>query len=253
MTKRSLLVIIVGMLKQFWQGLIDVVYPRVCLSCKRSLKNITSVENLVCCRCWDGLKRNIPPFCFSCGRHLDTGSNSNICPGCREKKLYFDRAFSPCAYEGAARELIRQFKYNRKEYLAPALSSLMVEFIREYNLPVAETDFIVPIPLHKSRLRQREFNQAEALAGIIAAKFNKPLLPHALGRLRRTKTQTGLKDNERFLNVKGSFAAPENMNLKGKNILLIDDVLTTGATSSEAAYALKRGGANKVFVLTLAN
>lgn len=129
----------------------------------------------------------------------------------------------------------------------------MVDFVREYELPIAETDFIIPVPLHRSRMRQREFNQAEALAGFIAEAFNKQLLAYALKRRRRTKTQTGLKDKERFLNVRDSFILAQGLNLKNKNILLIDDVLTTGATSSEAAYALKAGGADKVYVLTLAN
>lgn len=241
------------MLARVWHSLIDVIYPRVCLSCKRSLKSTASIENLICSGCWINLKKNLPPFCFSCGRHLDNTINSNICSGCREKKLYFNRAFSPCVYEGAAKELIHQFKYKNKEYLAAALSRLMIDFIHEYNLPIRETDFIIPVPLHKSRMRQREFNQAEALARFIAGKFNKPLLAGALKRQRHTKTQTGLKDKERFLNVKGSFILARDLNLKSKNILLIDDVLTTGATSSEAACVLKAGGADKVFVLTLAN
>lgn len=129
----------------------------------------------------------------------------------------------------------------------------MIEFIKEYNLPIGYIDFIIPIPLHRIRLREREFNQAEVLARNIAREFNKDLLNNNLIRHRLTKTQTDLEENERILNVKDSFRVLEKKCLKGKNILLIDDVLTTAATSSEAAYALKNAGANMVFVLTLAN
>jgi len=145
------------------------------------------------------------------------------------------------------------FKYKDKDYLGLTLSRLMVEFIREYNLPMDFIDLVVPVPLHKTKLREREFNQAEILSNHIASQFNKKLLPDALMRLRHTKTQTELEMDERMINVKGSFSAAKNKDLKGKNILLVDDVLTTGATSSEAAYALKNAGAHIVFVLTLAN
>jgi ComF family protein len=111
----------------------------------------------------------------------------------------------------------------------------------------------MPVPLHKTRLREREFNQAQILSNHIARKFNKKVSHDNLRRLRLTKTQTELEIGERLLNVKGSFTATKKEDIKGKNILLVDDVLTTGATCSEAACALKDAGANIVFVLTLAN
>jgi ComF family protein len=129
----------------------------------------------------------------------------------------------------------------------------MVEFIREYNMPIELMDFIIPIPLHKTRLREREFNQAQILSNHIGAEFNKKIINNNLIRRRQTKTQTDLEDRQRFLNIEGSFWVDNKEDIKGKNILLVDDVLTTGATSSEAAYVLKQAGANIVFVLTLAN
>ncbi|MBU3958540.1 MAG: ComF family protein, partial [Candidatus Omnitrophica bacterium] len=210
--------------------------------------------NLVCIECWEKIKRNMPPFCHSCGRHLKMGKSlKNICPLCIKKLLHFDRAFSPCVYEGTIKELIHHFKYRSKDYLGLSLSRLMIEFIREYNLPLELIDFIIPIPLHKTRLREREFNQAQILSDYIAKEFNKEILHDSLRRLRYTKTQTELEETQRFLNVKGGFSVSRKEMIKGKNILLVDDVLTTGATSSEAAYALKDAGATIVFVLTLAN
>ena len=129
----------------------------------------------------------------------------------------------------------------------------MIEFVREYDLPMDFIDFIIPVPLYKTRLREREFNQAQILSNYIAGEFNKTVLPDSLMRSRNTKTQTELERNKRLLNVKNSFSVIKKDDIKGKNLLLVDDVLTTAATSSEAAYALKNAGANIVFVLTLAN
>jgi len=167
--------------------------------------------------------------------------------------LHFNRAFSPCVYEGAIKNLIHEFKYKGKDHLGRPLSKLMTDFIKEYNLATDCLDFIVPIPLHKTRLREREFNQAEILAKHIAEEFKKDLLSDCLIRHRHTKTQTDLENNQRLLNVKGSFSVNRGRDLKGKNVLLVDDVLTTGATSSEAANVLRSAGADIVFVLTLAN
>jgi len=241
-----------NMLRKVLNLLADIVYPKTCLVCKRNLKGIACIDNFVCTQCWAKIKRNIPPFCRSCGRHLEKPLQ-NICPACVRRKLHFDRAFSPCVYEGVLKELIHAFKYQGKDYLGPTLSRLMIEFIEEYNLPMELLDLVIPVPLHRARLREREFNQAQILSNHIARKFNKKVLPDTLRRLRFTKTQTELEIDERLLNVKNSFTATQKEEIKGKNILLVDDVLTTGATCSEAAYALKEAGANIVFVLTLAN
>lgn len=242
------------MLKEMINGLVDIIYPKICLVCKKNLKAKSSRDNLVCLDCWTKIKRNLPPFCFFCGRHLDAvNSFKNVCFGCTKKQLHFDRAFSPCVYEGAIKKLIHEFKYKGKDYLGPTLSSLMTEFIKEYPLLVDYIDFVIPVPLYKTRLREREFNQAEVLSKSIAVEFKKHLLNNHLIRHRPTKTQTELEEKDRFVNVKDSFSVKEKESIKGKNILLIDDVLTTAATSSEAAFTLKNAGANIVFVMTLAN
>ncbi|MDO8663044.1 MAG: ComF family protein [Candidatus Omnitrophota bacterium] len=241
------------MLFRFIRRLTDIAYPKVCLACKRKL-DAFNTDGYICNGCRLKIKRNLPPFCASCGRHLEKKSlNKNICPACLKKRLHFDRAFSPCLYEGVTKELIHEFKYKSKDHLGKPLSKIMIEFIKEYELPVDYLDFIIPIPLHKARLREREFNQAEILSRQIALEFKKDLITDALYRHRLTKTQTGLATDKRFANVKESFFVSQDSDLKNKNILIVDDVLTTGATSSEAALSLKDAGANIVFVLTLAN
>jgi ComF family protein len=234
-------------------GLKDIVYPRACLICKGDLSK-TCADELVCIKCWKAIKKNTPPFCRRCGRSLDKKSLAkNICSACLKRPLDFDRAFAPCVYEGPIKELIREFKYNNKDYLAPVLSGLMTDFIRDYDVPVGFLDLIIPVPLHPARLRQREFNQAELLSRQIAALYNKTVSSDNLVRLRHTKNQAELESTERLTNVKGSFSLKAPELIKGKNILLVDDVLTTGATSSEASKVLKKAGAYIVFVLTLAN
>lgn len=242
------------MLGSLLNSLADIISPKTCITCKDKLKGKTAVDEVICLPCWDKIKVNKPPFCRACGRHL--GKNNflkHFCPECLKRKLEFDRAFSPCVYEGAVKNLIHEFKYNNKDHLAATLAKPMISFIKEYQLPMDYLDLIVPIPLHKTKLREREFNQAELLSNIIAKEFNKKILPQALERNRITKTQTELAVNERISNVKGAFSLAKEANLKNKNILLVDDVLTTGATCSEAASVLKDNGANIVFVLTLAN
>ncbi len=128
----------------------------------------------------------------------------------------------------------------------------MNEFIRDYRLPIEHLDFIIPVPLHKSRLRQREFNQAEILSRQIAQEFTKTVLTDNLTRIKPTRTQTELTFAQRCQNMEQSFSVPKPEIFKDTNLLLIDDVLTTGATATQAAKCLKASGAKKVLLLTLA-
>lgn len=241
------------MLRQFLQSLRDILYPKTCLACKSRVSAVMD-EDLICKTCYSEIKINLPPFCVACGRHLERNNlNKNICPACVRNRLHFDRAFSPCVYDGVTKKLIHEFKYKGKDNLGKPLSKIMINFIKEYSLPLNYLDYIIPMPLHKTKLREREFNQAEILSMYIAREFKKDLASGVLLRHRQTKTQTELRNKERFLNVANSFSVDSRLSLKEKNLLLIDDVLTTGATSSEAALALKNAGAQTVFVLTLAN
>jgi competence protein ComFC len=243
------------MIKFSWllKGLRDIIYPKLCLICKQKLTSC-SIDGFVCPDCWAKIKKNTPPFCRRCGRQLQGNALAkNICASCVRSSPHFDRAFSPCSYEGITKELIHEFKYKKKDYLGYTLNRLLIEFIREYNIPMDMMERIIPVPLHKTRMREREFNQAQVLAAYIAGEFKIKMLENSLIRHRYTKTQTDLEGPERLLNVRDSFLVKEDGAIQGKNILLVDDVLTTGATSSEAASALKQAGANIVFVATLAN
>lgn len=241
------------MIRRLINNFIDILYPKFCLICHSRVKD-NDLDNLVCLNCWSKIKKNVPPFCRRCGRNIkDNPILKNICGQCQRIDFGFDRALSPCRYEGVLKELISQFKYQGKDYLGRTLSRLLIDFVREYNLELNLFDVIMPVPLHKRKLREREFNQAQILSEFLASKLNMELSKEELMRIRDTSTQTDLTDRMRWINVKDSFTVKKENNLKRKNILLIDDVLTTGATCSEAARVLKEAGAAVVFVLTLAN
>jgi competence protein ComFC len=241
------------MLKGLFGGLVDIVYPRKCPACKENLLDRAGTD-FICGACRQSIKHNLPPFCHSCGRRLDRkGFTKNICPSCLKNRMHFDRAFSPCVYDGPIKELIHEFKYNGRDYLGPHLSKIMTDFIKEYHIGIDYLDAVLPVPLSEPRLREREFNQAQILAKDIAEAFNKELLVDTLCRSHCNKAQAELTHTERMINVSGTFSVRRSDKVSGKNLIIIDDVLTTGATSSEAARALKDAGANIVFVLTLAN
>jgi ComF family protein len=241
------------MLQGLLKGLKDLIYPNCCLVCKNKIAP-PDQQQLICAGCWGKVEQNLPPFCARCGRHLDSQAiEKNACKSCSRLNFYFDRAFSPCQYTGTVKKLIHEFKYSGKDYLGKPLGKLMQTFIRDYQLPIAHLDFLVPIPLHKSRQREREFNQAEILSQEVAREFDKKVLTDFFIRVKPTKTQTELTYQERCQNVEKSFAVTKPELIKNANLLLIDDVLTTGATSSEAAKSLKEAGAKIVILLTLAS
>ncbi|MFZ5801063.1 MAG: ComF family protein [Candidatus Omnitrophota bacterium] len=219
------------MLRDFLNGLLNLIYPNHCLLCKR---HSLDAEPLILCQsCTDKLEKNPPPFF-------------------RKGNYYFEQCFSPFQYSGPMEDLIHLFKYRNRPQLAKPLSQIMIKFMEEYNLALKGFDCLAPIPLHPSKLREREYNQSELLAQPLAAAFNIPLSVGNLQRRRFTQPQSSLKKEARWDNVRGAFAVKEAAGFTGRKILIVDDLLTTGATCNEAARVLKESGAECVDVLTLA-
>lgn len=241
------------MLRQIAKGLKELIYSDCCPGCGDKMLP-DKPRKFICASCRDKLEMNLPPFCVSCGRHLEGASvERNTCPACLKVKFNFDRAFSPCRYSGTIKKLIHEFKYSGDDYLGEGLGEIMNDFIKEYRLPIADMDFIIPVPLHKSRLREREFNQAKILSDKVAGEFDKTVLPQVLMRSKATRTQTELDPEERRLNLEKGFCVTRPELVREKNLLLVDDVFTTGATSNQAASSLKEAGARRVILLTLAS
>ncbi len=190
-----------------------------------------------------------PPRCEVCRR---MGAEA-LCESC-EKKITFLRptAFihSVGIYESALKSAILRFKFKKRANLAEPLGILLVKYIN-HNLDMNDVDFIVPVPLHERRLRERGFNQSELLAHVITKYYDVPTISGLLFRARETHPQFDLPRTERLKNVRGAFEVKGSNLLKEKNLLLLDDIYTTGSTVSECTRVLKEGGAQKVHVLTL--
>ncbi len=223
------------MIPAIFKAAAGIIYPARCSNCRDKL-GPADANKLICRTCLKKIVMNTPPFDREYG----------------VKDARFDRAIWACAYEGTIKEIIHSFKYRHKIKLGRLLSGLMLNFIQEYRLPLTRCDYIIPIPLSLARLREREFNQAQIIAADISGALKIPLLNNALTRGRHSKPQAELSRQERLTNLKGAFAIRREEELNGKDILLIDDVLTTGATASEAARVLKEAGANSVSVFTAA-
>lgn len=239
------------MFKTLWKGLVNIVYPNICLLCRRPIVNEASS---ICSNCSGEIERNTPPFCQKCGRHIYKTTNElGLCLFCQENQLHFKRAFSACPYEGKVRELIALFKYKGKLALAKPLANILTDFVKQYKIALQHMDVIMPIPLHSVRLREREYNQSQLLAREIANEFGIKLENNNLVRIKNTTPQISLSDKQRWQNVTGAFKLRRKKSVFDKNILLIDDLITTGATCSEATYILKDSGAKDIYVLTLAS
>lgn len=189
-------------------------------------------------------------FCVQCRSAFRTPfplDEQGRCGLCRRGARGFDAAYSFGFYEDELRELIHLFKYNRIQTLAKPLGRLLAQALpREGSF-----DVIVPMPLHWRKRWQRGFNQAELLAREISGRTQIPVVP-AMRRVRFTSTQAGLTSARRRQNVSGAFRAVRKAGLAGRRVLLVDDVMTTGATAAACARALKLAGARQVTLLTVA-
>lgn len=174
------------------------------------------------------------------------------CPACRGKNFNFRRAFSSCIYEEPLKQLIHLFKYKSKLKLRKLFAAILIRFVKDYFLPIRDYDILVPIPMHPARLREREFNHSQILAEELSFEFKIPVSFDNIIRSRHGAPQAALSEKERMKNVKGAFRIKRPECFLNKNILIIDDVFTTGSTVSEIALLLNDNNAKAVDVLTLA-
>lgn len=230
------------------QAAIAIVYPPVCVACQAA----TGEAQALCAVCWSGLPLIERPYCERLGTPfaIDLGPGL-LSPAAIADPPVFDRARAACRFDGTARELVHRLKYGDRTELALTLGRMMAQAGHEL---LGEAEIVAPIPLHRSRLWSRRFNQAAALADVIARQAGRPLAPMLLARVRRTRRQIGLSRSQRADNLQGAFRVPQatRPQVEGRRVLLIDDVLTTGATANAAARALLRAGARAVDVLTFA-
>ncbi len=231
-------------LKEFAKGLINTLIPKVCLLCGKRLKS----KKFLCEKCQD-FERNISPFCSKCGIGISPDSKTKLCQRCRSKKFYFIKNLSPFIFKEPLSKLIHLFKYKSFRFLGDFFSEKLIEFIQNLHIPLEDYHFISSVPLHKRKLREREFNQSKLLAKNISNHFGIPY-KEVLGVKQYLDSQVNKTAKKRTIDIRGNFYIIGEV--KDKNIILIDDVFTTGATLSECAKTLKEKGTKKVLTITLA-
>jgi len=227
-----------------FSSLLNLILPPTCYLCGRVIES-----SGFCSSCIEGFRFITGPICPTCGvPFVSQEVEDHPCGRCIKVRRPFHKARSIGVYEGGLLEAVHSFKYNGKTALARPLGRMMAEAITrpsDYHL-------IIPIPLHRIRLRERGFNQSLLLAREMSNTLGIPIDYINLKRVRPTEPQINLKGRDRLKNVKGAFAVADEKAFKGKRILLVDDIYTTGATVSECARALKKAKVERVDVLTLA-
>ena len=208
------------MLRNIRQGVLDLFYPYTCCACGKKIP-----PGIFCAECY----ARIGPLTVTALPHL----------------------FSAVRYREPIVTAIHRFKYRGEIFLVPYLAEFLIELCRSHKLN-ERIDCVVPVPLHPTRFRERNFNQSELLAQEIAACFSLPVLNRFLIRFRNTPSQTGLSGKERMANVSGAFQVRKDSIFEGRRCLLVDDVLTTGATLSACRNRLLASGAAEVYGLALA-
>lgn len=237
---------------EYLAAFVNLFYPMHCFGCRKSLHNEES--QYICKGCWSEIGYITGTRCARCGTGLGdyAVTSKEGCVECRSQRFRFDSAFCVAYYEGVIKELIHQFKYRQQESLAEPLAKLLVQYAREIDLHSNNIDMAVAVPLHRSKRAERGFNQAELLVRNVGRSLNIDICAGGLKRVRNTPSQTRQPYYRRAENVRGAFLARNPAKFRGKDILLVDDVLTSGLTASECAKALKDAGARKVYVLTVA-
>jgi ComF family protein len=234
-------------------SLLNLIYPEACFIC--SVPVARRRDCGICTRCWDkaiALKIQ-PPLCPSCGLPVPSfdRESSWLCGRCILNPPPFAGARSYGYYTAELAKLVRGLKFNGRRNLTGLLAPLLAEaFFAGWNRD--DVDLIVPVPLHSKRRHERGFNQAGLLAHSLAHQIALPFNDRALIRIRPTLPQVGLTDSERMDNVRKAFRCEDLPQITGRRILLIDDVMTTGATAASAARTLMDKGALRVSVLTIA-
>jgi ComF family protein len=221
--------------------------PHLCLVCRAP----TGGEAGLCPDCWRGIRFIAPPLCERCGLPFEEEIGRVACGACLAEPPAFGAARAVMRYDEASKRLILRFKNADRTHAAPVLA----RWLARAGAPlVAECDLIVPVPLHWTRLWRRRFNQSALMARALARLAGKPWSPDALARRKPTPRQGGLSRAQRRANVRGAFAVPPGRRalIAGRRVLLIDDVLTTGATLDACARALLRAGAARVDALAVA-
>jgi ComF family protein len=238
-------------LRTLGEGLVQIVYPAACQIC---LEPLSPSPLQFCPRCLSFLDQKNSLYCWRCGSTIGPyESVTQGCARCRSESFAFSRVYRFGSYEGLLREVVLRMKSNAGENLAEAIGRIWGERLCLDLSSGAPVDLVIPVPLHWWRRIRRGYNQAEALGHSVARRLHADHCTGCLVRSRRTPLQTALSATARRSNVKGAFRARRPERLRGKRVLLVDDVMTTSSTVNEAAKALRDAGAAEVIAAVLAH
>ena len=224
--------------RQAWSGFIDLLFPPRCGGCQ-------SVGSLWCEACRAAVQPIGPPWCEKCGEPFVT---DRLCSNCRAHPLEIEKIRSVALFDGVLRQAIHRFKYERLASMAEPFGDMLADYWRAEQFTA---DWLIPVPLHPSRERDRGYNQSELLTRRLARRVNVPGNSKGLRRIRATAVQMTLNAAQRHENVAGAFECVEPR-VRGARVIIIDDVSTTGATLEACAQAVLKAGAATVMGLTLA-
>ncbi len=266
---------------------INLIFPAECNICDRTVSS-DAVTPYFCRDCWQDIEWFNCLCCPRCGLPYvtpctDRGSKSyagqyvagHLCGHCREEPPHFDEAVSAGRYAGALAEAVKLFKYKKKIQLGKRLteqalkSPLFENTLQALHKPESHNSIwgcpayrsdtasyaqtvIVPVPLHAKRLREREFNQSAIIGSVIGKRYGIPVAANTLMRHRNTRPQVELDGRDRKENVTGAFSVEDRSLIEGREIILVDDVYTSGSTVNECTRVLKKNGAEKVYIVTIA-
>lgn len=238
-----------SVLKTLGATVADFVFPRLCPGCG---ERVFEEGMLVCPRCRDSMEALKLPLCPTCGAPDAPFSTEDICDCCPEGEIHFASARAVTEFAGVAKQLVERVKYNIHPEYAEWMGRRMAEVFKVEHQLVRDFHAIIPVPLHRTRERERGFNQSRLLAEEISRATGVELMNGVLLRHLFTKTQTRMGRRARAKNIAGAFKVAQVGCIRGKTILLVDDVHTTGATLNECARVLKEGGAECVCCMSFA-
>lgn len=234
---------------------LDLLLPKTCVLCASPLQ--LGAERNICSRCAENMIFIEAVVCRKCGLPSPSVGGktapvpTSLCGWCRKRKYVFDQARAIGLYQGNLKELIHLYKYNRMVHLAEDILGLVTGHFPD-DFRDSGFDYLIPVPLHKTKLKEREYNQTAILAEKISAFLSVPVNSNILIRDRYTQPQVDLSGVERWRNVRNAFRLKEKISLEDKNLLLLDDVFTTGATINECARVLRKTNPSGINVLTIA-
>ncbi|KMP10288.1 hypothetical protein UR09_06740 [Candidatus Nitromaritima sp. SCGC AAA799-A02] len=233
-------------------GTLDLLFPQACIFCDGDRKG---GGDFLCPSCREDIAWIESPFCYSCGIpaeiEYDYPTPEFECALCRNKPFCFNRARSLGYYQSVLKELIHHFKYAKQLGVMKEITPLIERFFEQSSENWSGV-YVSHVPLHFRKMKERGFDQSFLVAKQVAAVLGEPLAAGLLRRVAETPPQAKMSRSDRVKNVSGAFEVNRPDQVQEKNILLVDDVFTTGSTVNEASRVLKRAGADKVYVFTLA-